>query len=408
MALYYNILIFVITVLSINLVSSAEFVPVYMWGTTKLSERVPALHKISQDSFKDTLLEYLKEDPYIIVFVEPTLSPEDFAQHDQNGEIAFPNLHGLKKLRSHVAYKPYVQNPVKAVKQLNKEVTELSIGSLLSSSNVPKDNILIIDLNDAKDDEPRFHMLKRHDSDIVSIYKDILEQRNNVLAIYTANHTSWIAPEDITHSRSRSLLQLEDSEEKKDTGIRFSSAHLLLYLSDKGSYKVNKDTSNITIDNSFMLSETSDMDNKENITATLSGSSLSINFAIKVNNVSGYWYLTSMSVKTDKENQLVGISDYFAPRDFSYHCSTFNLSTVDRNATLSLPGFQIQPFPKNNTFGDAYDCVGFTSVPIWSGLFVTIILLLIVTFGLTMMMDIKTMDRFDDPKGKTITITASE
>ena len=64
----------------------------------------------------------------------------------------------------------------------------------------------------------------------------------------------------------------------------------------------------------------------------------------------------------------------------------------------------------NNTesFGDAYDCVGFTSIPIWSGLFVTAILLFIITFGLTMMMDIKTMDRFDDPKGKTITVTASE
>jgi V-type H+-transporting ATPase S1 subunit len=29
-------------------------------------------------------------------------------------------------------------------------------------------------------------------------------------------------------------------------------------------------------------------------------------------------------------------------------------------------------------------------------------------FGLGMIMDIKTMDRFDDPKGKTITITATE
>ncbi|EFA11226.1 hypothetical protein TcasGA2_TC010758 [Tribolium castaneum] len=382
-----------------------------MWGTTKLSERVPALHKISQDSFKDTLLEYLKEDPYIIVFVEPTLSPEDFAQHDQNGDIAFPNLHGLKKLKNHVAYKPYVQNPVRAVKQLNKEVTELSIASLLSSSNVPKDNILIIDLNDAKDDEPRFHMLKRHDSDIVSIYKDILEQRNNVLAIYTANHTSWIAPEDITHSRSRSLLQSEDTEEK-DTGHLYTSEHVLLYLSKDGMYQVDKESSGILIDDSFTLhEETTSKDNKENITAILSSgkSDLSVNFDIKFNNVSGYWYLTSMSVKKGgKEDPIVGISDYFAPRGFSYHCSTFNLSTTDKNATLSLPGFQIQPFPKNNTFGDAYDCVGFTSVPIWSGLFITIILLLIVTFGLTMMMDIKTMDRFDDPKGKTITITASE
>lgn len=59
-------------------------------------------------------------------------------------------------------------------------------------------------------------------------------------------------------------------------------------------------------------------------------------------------------------------------------------------------------------FNDAYDCVGFTTIPIWSGLFVTFILAVIMTMGLTMIMDIKTMDRFDDPKGKTIIINASE
>lgn len=61
-----------------------------------------------------------------------------------------------------------------------------------------------------------------------------------------------------------------------------------------------------------------------------------------------------------------------------------------------------------NQFSDAYDCVGFTTIPIWSGLFVTLILSIIMTMGLTMIMDIKTMDRFDDPKGKTIIINASE
>lgn len=75
---------------------------------------------------------------------------------------------------------------------------------------------------------------------------------------------------------------------------------------------------------------------------------------------------------------------------------------------------QVQPWfdaigRGNHTyFGDSYDCVGFTSVPIWSGIFITFILLFILTAGITMMIDIKTMDRFDDPKGKTITINASE
>lgn len=48
------------------------------------------------------------------------------------------------------------------------------------------------------------------------------------------------------------------------------------------------------------------------------------------------------------------------------------------------------------------------SIPIWSGLFITFLLVLILSFGISMMMNIKTMDRFDDPKGKTITISAAE
>lgn len=63
--------------------------------------------------------------------------------------------------------------------------------------------------------------------------------------------------------------------------------------------------------------------------------------------------------------------------------------------------------PKDR-FESSYDCVGTMSAPIWSGLFIVILLLFITIGGVMMMMDIRTMDRFDDPKGKTITINASE
>lgn len=99
---------------------------------------------------------------------------------------------------------------------------------------------------------------------------------------------------------------------------------------------------------------------------------------------------------------------------FLFSCNLFPLSfQVFFLATnFRLYFFQIQLFfdksgnETNPKFSDAYDCVGFTSIPIWSGLFITAILLMILTFGITMMMDIRTMDKFDDPKGKTITINA--
>jgi len=70
--------------------------------------------------------------------------------------------------------------------------------------------------------------------------------------------------------------------------------------------------------------------------------------------------------------------------------------------------FQVQPFLEEKRFGSAHDCVYFFTAPIWSGIFVCTILSIIMAIGLVMIIDIKTMDQFDDPKGKTITINTSE
>lgn len=55
-----------------------------------------------------------------------------------------------------------MHSPLRAVKQLDKKTVEVSVPSLLDELNVPKDSVLIIDLNDAKADEDRSEMLKRH------------------------------------------------------------------------------------------------------------------------------------------------------------------------------------------------------------------------------------------------------
>lgn len=127
----------------------------------------------------------------------------------------------------------------------------------------------------------------------------------------------------------------------------------------------------------------------------------------------GYWYLNGINVTEKDVVYSLKVKDVYAPVGFSYHCTAGLFYGGSSTQNLSLPRFQIQAYSntQNRTqagFGDAYDCVGFTTAPIWSGLFVTFILALIMTFGLTFMMDIKTMDRFDDPKGKTITVNVNE
>lgn len=71
---------------------------------------------------------------------------------------------------------------------------------------------------------------------------------------------------------------------------------------------------------------------------------------------------------------------------------------------LSVP--QIQAFNvTGEQFSYATDCAGFFSPAIWMGLLTSLFMLFIFTYGLHMILSLKTMDRFDDHKGPTISLT---
>lgn len=108
-----------------------------------------------------------------------------------------------------------------------------------------------------------------------------------------------------------------------------------------------------------------------------------------------------------------------ANSNFSYHCTpalTFNnfeaIGKVVTRSPLQLSGLQLEPnFEKDGArkqFSDAWDCVAFFSTGMLGGFFVTLLLLIIVSIGIAWIMDIRTMDRFDDPKGKPINVAATE
>ncbi|XP_073679481.1 V-type proton ATPase subunit S1b [Garra rufa] len=115
-----------------------------------------------------------------------------------------------------------------------------------------------------------------------------------------------------------------------------------------------------------------------------------------------------------------GSGGIYSPAEYSFHCqsvsSTQSPLLVPRSATdnatqwkLSFTDFQIQGF--NVTGGDfsyASDCAGFFTPGIWMGLLTSLLMVLILTYGLHMIMQLRTMDRFDDPKGPAISVPQSE
>lgn len=157
------------------------------------------------------------------------------------------------------------------------------------------------------------------------------------------------------------------------------------------------------------------------MTVTLTSAGHSIEMSVI--NATGRWEIVTFKYNNEvyhpKESAVYGYSYHW-----SFGCRNLTLEapapapyTGMSRKVIKLGRFQFQPswFPRENVegrnhteFGPCNDCIGYFSAGIWGGLFVVILLLFILFYGICNMMDIRTMDRFDDPKGKTIIVSAQE
>jgi V-type H+-transporting ATPase S1 subunit len=397
---------------------------------------MPALSHIHADDFKDILTDITQNrNPICVVFTEESLSPEDLTSYDFEKKSIYSKISELKK-RYHMSYYTSVESPVEVLRKVNKHVNELSYNQV-KSLKLQAGQTVIIDLNDAKDNEDRENMLIRHDNIVYSTVKKISSVNKDVIIIYTGKRSSWEMPLDQNSENLRQRRETKPGEEGQSdnvTSILSYHTNIAVYASSNSiltQTKTYSDAGKANEDKFYILKECSDGRNFTNNNTTISFCG-SVNQKVvefefdKTEN--RYWFVDNIilpSMEDGKTVQMTNMmSKIYAPERFSFHCGNLELTlkhvTVDTNnnsitifSKLVLPDFQAQFFEEdlNQTvlqFSSAYDCVGFTTGPIWSGIFVTFILALIMTFGLCMIMDIKTMDRFDDPKGKTISINVSE
>ncbi|XP_029472257.1 V-type proton ATPase subunit S1-like [Rhinatrema bivittatum] len=113
-----------------------------------------------------------------------------------------------------------------------------------------------------------------------------------------------------------------------------------------------------------------------------------------------------------------------APAEYSFHCQLVGTSElagarlvlnpitnqgVEQKWDIVISDFQIQGFNiKNNQFSYASDCASFFTPAIWMGLVTSIILLWILAYGIFMIMRLSTNDKFDDPKGQTLSVPQTD
>uniref|UniRef100_A0A8C0VVU2 V-type proton ATPase subunit S1 n=1 Tax=Castor canadensis TaxID=51338 RepID=A0A8C0VVU2_CASCN len=130
-----------------------------------------------------------------------------------------------------------------------------------------------------------------------------------------------------------------------------------------------------------------------------------------------HWFtMERLEIHSNGSVAYFNASQVTGPSIYSFHCEY--VSTLSKNGNLLVAGtqpslwqmtfqdFQIQAF---NVMGDQFsyasDCAGFFSPGIWMGLLTSLFMLFIFTYGLHMILSLKTMDRFDDHKGPSISLT---
>ncbi|KAK5639444.1 hypothetical protein RI129_011936 [Pyrocoelia pectoralis] len=406
------LLIYIVSLIDI---SSAECVPVFMWGNIRYSESVSPLKKINQQPFTDILENQLDKESPLVIFVEQTLSPEDFNSEDEEGKSIFPTLAALKESTT-INYLSCVKNPITSITSMKERNSiKSSVTNILNGSiKIRAGDILLVDMNDADEDEDRVDMLHRHDRNMALVYEYLMKDHKDIVMIYSAHRPSWIISEEVrSHRHIRDVSKANDTGEPEVKYLVIKNNDILISAHVNPLLVCNG--TQVPLDSFLDVSTVNKTD--EGMDIVLKSETIShITLTLQFHFMSGYWILSNITVvnTTAPENDreyYFRVKELYAPELFSYHCSNQPFYfPKNPHQNLTFQELQIQPFlnTSNLTFGTPYDCVGFMSAPIWSGLFVTFILVLIMTCGLTMMMDIKTMDRFDDPKGKTITVTATE
>ncbi|CAK1553819.1 unnamed protein product [Leptosia nina] len=378
-------------------------VPVLLWGDLAgPSVKSNPLGEVTQAEFEDILKNELKDDQFTVVFVDESLSVEDFSRKNSAGETSFPYLQS--NIRS-ALYLPAVENVLDVLHKYsdanNADHVTLTENGL--SAEIKKDNVkfLFISLKDAREGESRAEMLRRHNDFMETMINKLGEQYDKVAAVYTGEFPSWTVPE--SHSRVRRAAA--EIYSTALNGLRFYAKNIIV-SNRAGQYNLTGLAGGATNFNESVMQATLNFSNV----------SLVLNFESKM----GYWFLDSVTYNPPSpavSEDLAGVSEVYALLGFSYRCgqnATFTKANDTEQTVLTFQDLKVQPFFRETNssdtppFGDSFNCVGFFSVPIWSGLLVTFVMLAITFYGIMMMMDIRTMDRFDDPKGKTITINAVE
>ncbi|GFX28552.1 uncharacterized protein TNCV_1153601 [Trichonephila clavipes] len=381
---------------------SSDEVPAILWNIKGDALRVTPVSALGKDNdiYENTLKEILQKSAKILVYAVNRLSLEDFFSSEKPvaSNDTIQNLQSFLDGQRYM-FMSHVNDPLSQIHEAHCGVQEIVVDQSIDenvlqavSMAFDKSCVVVLHITDAgivgsreKAFQPEFQKTLK-----------------NIIGMFTGLKSSWGGMNEGTH-QFRNLLSLEESSDQNFLNV---SGCILMY-GENATLRI--DAANTTISLPFPVdTEGSKCSNDSaflQLKFSTSGEYSSVVLVFNMTSAMGSW-TTESYLELSEARINLNSKDLAAPNEFSYSCGNLVLKSnnISDLYTVKFSRFQIQPFQVKEKFSESFDCVTWFTVPIWMGVFVALILIVIVNIGVYSLFSIRTMDRFDDPKGKTISV----
>ncbi|XP_030623848.1 V-type proton ATPase subunit S1b [Chanos chanos] len=438
-------------VFSLN--SCSGQVPLIMWtseGYTMPQFPHPSAgHIVSRGQFVSYLNSALKATPQnVVLFLQDKLSIDDFTVYGgvfgNREDSVFSNLESALQASTSRLVLPALAWPVTAAmtelfqEELGVPAEHTDPDTLTEDQLHQADqSLLVISLpySTGADSKER---LRKNDAVIGHVLSVLTAKGVPYTAVYTGHRPSTVIQDTPTswveRSPGRSLLQVTAASVKPPVTLNSTEGKPCIMLwaetlsvkySQNDWFDLAPHTFNgtVTLDGSVCNGTVSRL--VLNYPSVLGFQSFRLIFSMRKSlfPVSAREWSILEQVELDYDGQTATFLSgrgIYSPAEYSFHCQKVSSisdpllvpRTASDNATLwslSFTDFQIQGFGlTDENFKYASDCSGFFTPGIWMGLVTSLLMILVLTYGLHMIMQLRTMDRFDDPKGPSISVPQSE
>ncbi|XP_004560355.1 V-type proton ATPase subunit S1 [Maylandia zebra] len=423
--------------------SATSQVPFLMWS----SERLPPLasptagHIASYEQLSAYLTSAFSSGSHtVLLFLQDKLSKDDFTVFGgvfgNKEDSAFKNIEDAMQSSTSKVTLPALEWSgsfnMAALLQEKLGVSPVLVDADTLSHLTIKtsvSNLLLINLPYCSSLQKSCKEVLHENDEIIGKVLSSMKAKNiPYTAIYTGFQPSRVISETPISDQpvGRSLLQADGPEVKPPIMFNVSGGPCIMLWAQNLTVRLSPSSPWIDLaqDVPSFVGSLCNGSTSRLVLSYQSGFRLSFSMSKRFYSVSAREWFSLDAVELQYANlsaSYIASRDIYAPAEYSFHCQSvanfgdilLHTNTTDTNSSqwrLNFIDFQIQGFGLANStnFSYASDCASFFTPAIWMGLVTVLLTLLILVYGLHMIMQINTMDRFDDPKGPSISVPQSE